>query len=107
MGNAYYAPVLVIRQLKLVYHVTLGTNSWGITLPILSRTRLQGGLVKVWKVVSCFGHFSGLKINLNETAPMFRHCGGQEWAKCFGDMGVEVRNFVKYLGGRLGNHRQH
>ena len=31
----------VIRQLKLVYHVTMGTNSWGITVPILSRPRLQ------------------------------------------------------------------
>ena len=37
-------PVSVIRQLKLVYHVTMGTNSWGITLPILSRPRTQGGL---------------------------------------------------------------
>ena len=34
----------MIRQLKLVYHVTIGTNSWGITLPILSRPQLQGGL---------------------------------------------------------------
>ena len=33
-----------MRQLKLVYHVTMGTNSWGITLPILSRPRTQGGL---------------------------------------------------------------
>ena len=24
-------------------------------------------LGKVWKVVSCFGHFSGLKVNLNKT----------------------------------------
>ena len=42
--KAYYAPVPVIRQVKLVYHVTTGTNSWGITLPILLRPRLQGGL---------------------------------------------------------------
>ena len=42
--KAYYAPVSVIRQLKLVYHVTMGTHSWGITLPILSRPRTQGGL---------------------------------------------------------------
>ena len=44
VAKAYYAPAPVIRQLKLVYHVTLGTNSGGITLPILSRPRLQGGL---------------------------------------------------------------
>ena len=30
--------------MKLVYHVTTGTNSWGITLPILSRPRLRRGL---------------------------------------------------------------
>ena len=44
VSKAYYAPVSVVRQLKLVYHVTMGTNSWGITLPILSRPRTQGGL---------------------------------------------------------------
>ena len=44
VSKVYYAPVSVIRQLKLVYHVTMGTNSWGITLPILSRPRAQGGL---------------------------------------------------------------
>ena len=44
VSKAYYAPIPVIRQLKLVYHVTMGTNSWGVTLPILSRPRLQGGL---------------------------------------------------------------
>ena len=44
VSKAYYAPVPVIRQLKLVYHVTMGTNSWGITMPILSRPRTQGGL---------------------------------------------------------------
>ena len=44
VSKAYYAPVSVIRQLKLVYHVTTGTNSWGITLPILSRPKTQGGL---------------------------------------------------------------
>ena len=43
VSKAYYAPVSVIRQLKLVYHVTMGTNSWGITIPILSRPRTQGG----------------------------------------------------------------
>ena len=44
VSKAYYAPVPVIRQLKLVYRVTMGTNSWGVPLPILSRPRLQGGL---------------------------------------------------------------
>ena len=44
VSKAYCAPVPVIRQLKLVYHVTMGTNSWGITLPILSRPRTHGGL---------------------------------------------------------------
>ena len=33
----------MIKQLKLVYHVTMGTNNFGVTLPILSRPRLQGG----------------------------------------------------------------
>ena len=28
------APVPVIRQLELVYHETMRTNNWGITLPI-------------------------------------------------------------------------
>ena len=46
VSKAYYAPISVIRQLKLVYHVTMGTNSWGITLPILSRPRTQGGLAR-------------------------------------------------------------
>ena len=64
-------------------------------------------LGEVWKVVSCFGLFSGLKIKLNKTAAIVRNCGGQEWAKCFGEIGVEVKNFVKYLGVRLGNIRQH
>ena len=44
VSKAYYAPTPVIRQPKLVYHVTMGTNSWGITLPILSRPRTHGGL---------------------------------------------------------------
>ena len=44
ISKAYYAPIAVIRQLKLVYHVTMGTNSWEVTLPILSRPQLQGGL---------------------------------------------------------------
>ena len=64
-------------------------------------------LGKVWKVVSCFGHFSGLKINLNKTAAIVRNRGGQECAKRSGDFGVEVKIFVKYLGVRLGNIRQH
>ena len=37
VSKAYYALAPVIRQVKLVYHVTMGTSSWGITLPILSR----------------------------------------------------------------------
>ena len=44
VSKAYYAPTPVIRQLNLVYHVTMGTNSWGITVPILSRPRTHGGL---------------------------------------------------------------
>ena len=64
-------------------------------------------LGKVWKVVSCFGQFSGLKVNLNKTAAIVRNCGGMEWARCFGDIGVDVKNFVKYLGVRLGNIRHH
>ena len=44
VSKAYYAPTLVIRQLKLVYHMTMGTNSWGITLPILSRPWTHGPL---------------------------------------------------------------
>ena len=64
-------------------------------------------LGKVWKVVFCFGHFSGLKINLNKTVAIVGNCGGQEWAKCFGDYGVEVKIFVKYFGVRWGNIQQH
>ena len=64
-------------------------------------------LGKIWKVVSCFGQFSGPKVNLNKTAAIVRKCGGMEWARCFGDIGVDVKNFVKYLGVRLGNIRHH
>ena len=64
-------------------------------------------LGRVWEVVSCFGQFSGLKVNLNKTAAIVRNCGGMEWARCFRDIGVDVKNFVKYLGVRLGNIRHH
>ena len=64
-------------------------------------------LGKVWEVVSCFGQFSGLKVNLNKTAAIVRNCGETEWARCFRDIGVDVKNFVKYLGVRLGNIRHH
>ena len=57
-------------------------------------------------MVSSFGQFCGLKVKLSKTAAIIRNCGGQAWAKCFGDIGVEVKNFVKYLGVRLGNIRQ-
>ena len=60
-------------------------------------------LGKIWKVVSCFGQFCGRKVNLNKTAAIVRNCGGMVWAKCFGDIGVDVKNFVKYLGVRLEN----
>ena len=62
-------------------------------------------LKRVWEVVSRFGQFSGLKINLNKTAAIVRNCGGMEWARCFRDIGEDVKNFVKYLGVRLGNIR--
>ena len=39
-AEAYLWSLIIFR----VYHVTVGTNSWGITLPILSRPRMQGGL---------------------------------------------------------------
>ena len=55
-------------------------------------------LRRVWEVVSCFGQFSGLKVNLSKTAAIVRNCGGMEWARCFRDIGVDVKNFVKYLG---------
>ena len=64
-------------------------------------------LEKIWKVVSCFGQFSRLKVNLNKTAGIVHNCGGMEWARCFGGIGVDVKNFVKYLGVRLGNIRHH
>ena len=35
-------------------------------------------LGRVWEVVSRFGQFSGLKVNLNKTAAMVRNCGGME-----------------------------
>ena len=62
-------------------------------------------LKRVWEVVSRFGQLSGLKVNLNKTAAIVRNCGGMEWARCFRDIGVDVKNFVKYLGVRLGNIR--
>ena len=62
-------------------------------------------LRRVWEVVSCFGKFSGLKVNLSKTAAIVRNCGGMEWVRCFRDIGVDVKNFVKYLGVRLGNIR--
>ena len=40
-------------------------------------------LGKVWEVGSCFGQFSGPKVNLNKTAAIVRNCGGMEWARCF------------------------
>ena len=64
-------------------------------------------LAKIWQVVSCFGQFFGLNVNLNKMATIVRNCGGMAWAKCFGDIGVDVKNFVKYLGVRLGNIRHH
>ena len=64
-------------------------------------------LGRIWKVVSSFGQFSGLKVNLSKTAAIVRNCGGRAWAKCFGDIGVEVKIFVKYLRVRLGNIRHH
>ena len=62
-------------------------------------------LRRVWEVVSCFGQFSGLKLDLSKTAAIVRNSGGMEWARCFRDIGVDVKNFVKYLGVRLGNIR--
>ena len=64
-------------------------------------------LGKIWTVVSCFGQFSGLKVNLHKTAAIVRNCGGSAWAKCFGEIGVDVKNFVKYLGVHLGNIPHH
>ena len=64
-------------------------------------------LGRVWEVASCFGQFSGLKVNLNKAAAMDRNCGGMEWARCFRDIGVDVKNFLKYLGVCLGNIRHH
>ena len=40
-----------------------------------------------------------------KTAAIVRNCGGMEWARCFWDIGVDVKNFVKYLGVCLGNVR--
>ena len=54
ISKAYYAPIPVIKQLKLVYHVTMGTNSWGVTLPILSRPRLQWGLFLMHQAAAPF-----------------------------------------------------
>ena len=69
-----------------------------------ANARLLG---KIWTVVSRFGHCAGLKVNLNKTAAIVRNSWGQAWAKCFGEIGVDVKNFVKYLGVRLGNIRHH
>ena len=43
-------------------------------------------LGKIWTVVSGFGQFSGLNVNLNKTAAIVRNCGGQAWAKSFGEI---------------------
>ena len=59
-----------------------------------------------WSVVSRFGHFSALKVNLNKTAAIVRSHGGPEWVECVNEIGVDTRPFVKYLGIRLGNIRQ-
>ena len=67
--------------------------------PQLSRKR--------WTPVSCFGPFSGMKVNLNKTTAIVPNCGGQAWAGCFGEIGVDVKTFVKYLGVRLGKIRHH
>ena len=69
-----------------------------------AKPKLRG---KIWTVVSCFGQFSRLKVNLNKTAAIVRNCGGPAWAKCFGDIRVDVKNFVKYLGVGLGNIGYH
>ena len=58
-------------------------------------------------MVSCFGQFSGLKVNLGKTAATVQNCGGVAWAERFGGIGVEVKHFVKYLVVHLGNLRQH
>ena len=62
-------------------------------------------LKRVWEVVCRFGQFSGLEVNLSKTAAIVRNCGGMEGGRCFRDIGVDVKNFVKYLGVRLGNIR--
>ena len=51
--------------------------------------------------------FSGPKDNQNKTAAIVQNCGGLAWAKCFGEIGVDVKNFVKYLGVRFRNIRHH
>ena len=63
---------------------------------------------RVWGVVSCFGRFFGLKVTLSKLAAIVRNCGGTEPARCFWDIGVDVKNPVNYLGVRLGKirHRQ-
>ena len=61
-------------------------------------------LGKIWKVVSYFGEFSGLKVNLNKTVAIVCNCGGMEWARCFGDIGVDVKTSSSILGYAWGTY---
>ena len=64
-------------------------------------------LGKVWTVVSCFGQFSGMKVYLTKTAAIIGNCGGPALAKCSEEIGVDIKNLVKFVGVRLGNIRHH
>ena len=93
-----------LQDLDLGLSVMMYADDLIIFLDKLANPHLWG---KIWTVVSCFGQFSRPKVNLNKTAAIVQNCGGQAWAKCFAEIGLDVKNFVKYLGVRLGNIRHH
>ena len=43
VAQVFNAPEVVVRQLKLIYHLILGTKSWSLTLPILAKPHSEGG----------------------------------------------------------------
>ena len=61
--------------------VMMYANDLIIFLDGRANPRLLG---RIWKVVSCFGQFSGLKIDLNKTAAIVRKCGDKHGQDALG-----------------------
>ena len=43
VAQVFYAREAVVHEMKLVYHLILGTNNWELMLPILSKPHSEGG----------------------------------------------------------------